>query len=266
MIVRETPTHFICVTQHDHAQLSGWLAAHWGNEDLLVLSGEPQHLRSLLLAAALHDLGWIPLDQSPHWNEKDRRPYSFMDEPLARKIPQYHAGVDFITAADPYAGLLCSMHYASFFPPKALETLGPEAVDYVELEQRRQGNIHLILSAAGRNEQISLAEHDLGLLKLWDHLSLYVALNEPGCAKEDEHPWYRDGFPPTALTPGSEPVRFTAQWLDEVRIALHPFPLRATLSYPLLHRQVAKRDIEIWGFGAAYQQARVLVQNIAFQP
>ncbi len=53
MVIRETPTHFICIAQHDHGLFSGWLAERWGNDNAaprLLAPGNP-----LLLAAQLHE-------------------------------------------------------------------------------------------------------------------------------------------------------------------------------------------------------------------
>ncbi|GEM_PF-251859 len=259
MIIRETATGFTCITQHDHAQLSGWLAAVWGNPDIpCPAAGGP-----LVLASALHDVGWIPIDQRPRWNERTSQPYSFRDEPLARKLPQYTAGVDLVARHDPYAALLCSMHYTSFMPSGG-NNLSPETAAYLQNEHARQTQLRKTLTQTGRKADVARAEHDLSLLKLWDHISLYVALNEPGASKTREHPWYRDGFPPTALQPGGDPVRFMARWLDKSRIALQPFPLRAKLPYALPYRQVPKAEIEQHGLERAFQNSPIQIQVIWF--
>ena len=240
MIIREREDEFICIAQNDHAQFSGWMAAAWGNARVPALDTRQA---GLALATAMHDVGWIPIDEDPLWNEEAQRPYSFMDEPLAHKIPQYEEGVSSVVEADPYAGLLCSLHYTSFFPPDAIDRLGPMADGYVARETLRQQNLIEALEAEGRSQALSRRDFDLRLLKLWDNLSLYVALNEPGTSKEDEISWYRDGFSPTALASGADPTRFIARWTDERNISLEPFPFRASLPYALPHRRVRKETI-----------------------
>ena len=263
MIIRENPAHFTCINQNDHAQFSGWMASLWGNEHT---PAPTESKAPLVLATALHDVGWITIDNDPHWNPDVGRPYSFMDEPLDRKLPQYVAGVDRVAKENPYSALLCSMHYVSFFPPSALERLEPQATAFVKSEEERQNRLKETLDHAGRVDELTRAEFDLGLLKLCDNLSLYVALNKPRCPKEKEHPWYRDGFPPTTLMPGAEPVRFQARWLDSQRVAITPYPFREPLPYTLPYRRVSKAEIETDNFNATYISTPISIQVITFVP
>ncbi|NIL97812.1 MAG: DUF3891 family protein, partial [Planctomycetales bacterium] len=90
---------------------------------------------------------------------------------------QYVAGIDQIGLTDPYAALLCSRHYASFFPSDRLAALGADAARFVAGERSRQEGLKDALAHSGRTAELQRADPDLALLKLWDHLSLYVALN-----------------------------------------------------------------------------------------
>ncbi|MBX6378307.1 MAG: DUF3891 family protein [Clostridia bacterium] len=261
MIVRQRPDGFTLVAQHDHAQLSGWFASMWGNDRVPAL---PAPRQALCLAAALHDVGWLDVDQAPPWNETERRPYSFVDLPSSLRFPAYRAGIDRVEAEDPYAALLCSLHYTSFFLPGSEAAAEPGADAFVAAEQERQARLVAALRRQGRSAEVDRAASDLALLKLWDNLSLYVALNEPGVSKEREHPWYRHGFPPVTLDATGTAVRFRARWLDERHIAVDPFPLRDELAYALPFRVVGCLDGADWD--SAYRSAPVLVQVIVFVP
>lgn len=278
MIVREQTDRYVLIHQHDHAKLSGTLATCWGNESI---PAPPPPNAGLMLATALHDVGWMPLDHHPRWNEAEGRPFSFVDEPLERKLPAYVAGVDRVSAEDAYAGLLCSRHYTSFFPPEAVRRLGDQAAQYVAGERARQKQLQRSLREVGRQPELARADFDLALLKLWDNLSLYVALNEPGTSKEREHPWYRDGFSLThqdwaafqgdqeeGRSSGGGAIRFQACWIDQGRVALRPFPLRKPVALCLRYQAVEKASIESLGFAAACSQAppEVLVVRIVPQP
>lgn len=268
MIVRERPNHFVLIEQHDHARLSGWLAVCWGNTEIPRLA-EP--VQGLTIAAGMHDLGWLEIDRNPGWNDEAGRPYSFRDEPLGRKLSAYRKGLDAVERLDPYAGLLCSLHYSSFFPengdPQPLGISRP----FVEAEQARQERLRETLRENGREQEVAREQLDLQLLKLWDELSLYVALNEPGVGKQKEHPWYREGFRPTwlstvAVADESAKVRFQARWLDERRVALVPFPLRASLPYILRYRLVARADIQRIGFAKSCTASDLKHQLVEFVP
>lgn len=263
MIIRETETEFICIHQHDHAQLSGWIAANWGNEQIPPLL-EPKF--PLILAASLHDVGWIPLDQKPVWNEEKKKPYSFMDEPLERKLSQYQKGVSRVEREDPYAALLCSLHYTSFFPYETRLKLGEPAITYVEKEQKRQKKLKAFLKKNGRLEELAKTQTDLSLLKLWDNISLYVALNQPSVPKENEHPWYKNGFSPIKLDKTKKQIKFNANWQNEREIRLSPFPFESSLPYSLPFRKLNKNKIKTQNFHTVYHGASVSVQVLIFVP
>src|SRR5690606_20772433 len=102
----------IMIEQHEHARLSAWLALLWGNQQVPAV---PAPREALHLAVALHDAGWLELDRRPSWNAAESRPYSFVDLPIAQKLPHYRRGIDLVAEQDAYAAYLCSRHYTSFF-------------------------------------------------------------------------------------------------------------------------------------------------------
>lgn len=265
MIVRSQEQMIVCIAQHDHAQLSGWIAACWGSKHVPSL---PEPKSALITATLMHDIGWIPLDEKPLWNEAANEPYSFVNLPAAIRVHHYQVGVDQVERVDDYAALLCSLHYTTFFPP-------PSAVEnqtvrkFLQNEQLRQQRLATRLEKAGRFEEVNRQAHDLALLKLWDSMSLYVALNEPGVSKSEEHPWYKDGLPPVTLeATGSTKVelRIQARWYDEERVVLDPFPFQDPLVYPLPVRKVSVEQIRQKGFETAYRMAATSIQMIRFIP
>nr|AYQ72090.1 DUF3891 family protein [Cohnella candidum] len=110
MIIREIQDSFVMVTQHDHALLSGEIAKHF--TDPYFVDGA--YRADVELAIREHDRGWIRLDDAPIWNDRDAKPFSFMDYPLLPKLTHYRLGIDEVQAQSEYAALLCSMHYCSF--------------------------------------------------------------------------------------------------------------------------------------------------------
>lgn len=259
MIVREQDKSYIFITQHDHAQLSGWFAAFWGNDVVPVL---PRPRAALQLAALMHDVGWVPLDQQPRWNESEGRPHSFATLPASIRVTYYRQGVDLVQRIDPYAALLCSLHYTSFFPSPSAVT-DAAVREFLEDEYRRQKMLALELQHLRRHTELARTQHDLALVKLWDSISLYVALNEPGISKEEEHPWYRNGFSPVVTGSGAS-LHLQARWLDRERILLDPFPLKEPSAYPLPIRVVSKEDVAKEGLVSAYNNAEVQIQVVRF--
>ncbi len=272
--MRAQAAHLSLITQNDHARLAGELAAHWGNDRI---PASPPPREALILATALHDAGWIPLDEQPLWNPATGQPFSFIDEPLVRKLPHYSAGLDLVEQQDAYAALLCSRHYASFFPPDRQQELGDTAVNFAAAEHDRQERLRNALRQAGRQIELDREAIDLGLLKLWDDLSLYVGLNEPGVAKAREHPWYRSGFRTIPLWPtgsgcathhAQQPpsIQLHARWLDLSRIALRPFPLQHALVCRLSYRRLTRSGLDAENFEQRLRQAPWEEQHVRFVP
>jgi len=96
---------FFLFAQHDHAQLSGQLAAQYGNR----LFAKPEPLESTIRAVGLHDCGWPLHDDRPTLN-KDRLPLDVFETPLDIAMPVWQAGVERVADEDPYAQLLVSLH------------------------------------------------------------------------------------------------------------------------------------------------------------
>lgn len=221
LIIREHNNLYILIHQHDHGLLAGDIAANWGQGNFISPS------RNLVLTASLHDLSWVETDTTLQWNNEANRPYDFTSLPLEEKFPMYKKGLDQTERLNPYSALLTSMHYCSFF--KAHQN---EQVDrFLRQEEKRQTR----LKKTFFYEPIDL---DLRHLQLWDNLSLYVCLNEPGVSKEQEHPWFKNGI--NAVTQTGETVSMHAHWLNERTITLDPFPFRQSFSTTLPYYKAKK--------------------------
>ncbi|MBX6763888.1 MAG: DUF3891 family protein [Rubrobacteraceae bacterium] len=207
MIVREKDGGYLLIGQHEHALASGRFARHWG--------WKPRPSSSTVYAIANHDVGWREIDRRVLWNEEEGRPYSFVDYPIEPKLEGYRQGIGLVEDEDPYAGLLCSMHYASFFRHPKTE---PEA-RFLEEELSRQERLRRVLP----EEALETVEHDFRLLQLCDDLSLFICLNDAG---RNDHPWYRGGF--SFRGRRLEPI-----WEGEgIRISPNPFTEDFEISIP----------------------------------
>jgi len=214
VIVREKPDSYVLIKQHDHALAAGELAKHWARR--------PRPLESTLYAIAQHDVAWQGPDSSVRWNEETGRPYSFADYPAELKVRAYSEGLDWLEERDPYAACLCSMHY---------ETLvrrfgGSEAEEgFAETEARRQARLRAGISA----EELSNLEHNLGLLRLCDSLSLFVCLNEPG--EDEDPPPYPGGFELFG-------ERYRPIWEDRRTLRLDPNPFSEPFDFAIPYQTV----------------------------
>ncbi len=220
MIVRKLEDSYLLIRQHDHGQISGEFARHWG--------GETAPQRSTLFAITNHDVGWQELDNEVRFDPDTGEPYSFTNYPLGPKLRAYKRGLDQLEVQEPYASYLCSRHYGSFVQ-NARE---PAAVDFGQKEAGRRERLEKRLP----EEWLANAEYNFRLLQLCDDLSLFVCLNEPG---KNELSWYRDGF--EFMGRKLQPV-----WRDERTLALSPDPFSDSFEFTIPYETVGPdgRDAE----------------------
>ena len=228
MIVRDRPDTFLLFKQHEHAQIAGEFARRWREG--------PRPFESTVYAVANHDLAWREPDQELLWNEEKDRPYTFVDYPLDLKLPAQKRGIDTVEDHDPYAGCLCSMHYARFL----LDSERPEEVEFREGEIGRQGRLEERMSEI----ELENLERNFRFLRLCDGLSLFLCLNEPG-GEESPSP-YPGGFE-------FEGTHFGPVWEDEqtLRLDPNPFPEAFGIEIPYLtmsrdRRLLGSDLLELW--------------------
>ena len=73
------------VTQPDHGQIAGYLAAHWGNDEFNApgyyhKSDDHNRLKDeVILAVSEHDNGWWEWEATPELNENDGLPLNLTE-------------------------------------------------------------------------------------------------------------------------------------------------------------------------------------------
>ncbi|TWI53590.1 DUF3891 family protein [Halalkalibacter nanhaiisediminis] len=250
MIIRERKNEFIMIKQYDHACLAGKIAAQV-NENIFKST---DHLDEVIKAASEHDRGWVGLDETPIWNDEENIPYSFQDYPLELKLAFYKKGIDEIETVSPYAALLCSFHFSSFFP----NPNDTSSIQFVNEESKRQKRIKRQVKV-----EPDLLQKHFRWLQFCDDLSLYVCLNEPGVTKENEHPWFIDGFRNTEIFGISEkPI--VAEWLSDQKINVQCFPFEKEFTARLTYKAISKNDIDENGVDKGFDKSPWLEQEITF--
>lgn len=250
MIIHEREKDFIMVAQHDHALVSRDAAQCWRDDYFFGIEKKD----SVVLAVREHDRCWIEPDKEPLWNEDTQQPYSFMDYPGNPKLAFYKEGIDEVVQMDPYAGLLCSLHYSSFLED-ATSTIGK---NFWSAEKQRQQNV---LNELGTANDKVLSFH-LNLLKFCDNLSLYICLNEPGTPKEQEHYFYKKGFPQKFSFTNDQTIH--AEWLDQETVSLSHSPFLKKLTVTLPYKAVKKELIKEMGLASAYRNCQILYREVTF--
>jgi hypothetical protein len=251
MIVVEQKQHFMMVKQHDHAKVSGEMALHWKEEYFFDLEKQEE----LVLAITEHDRGWMELDENPLWNEKEHRPYSFIDYPIGQKLACYKKGIDETENMSLYASLLCSQHYSSFL----LDASDSESKVFLIHERNRQEKLFKDLKLERSKEKV---EFDLNVLKFCDNLSLYICLHEPGVEKENKFSFFRRGIPQRFDFANYHPIQ--ANWVGLKTVGLSTSPFMDGLEVSLPYKTVAKDMINEVGLQMAYEKAPISIRHVHF--
>jgi hypothetical protein len=236
MIRRTVGNHSLLFTQDAHARLAGDLARHVGNAAFTALS-EPA-----VLATTLHDAGWPLHDDAPTLNP-DHLPLDVFEvsHPIGLKV--WAASADRAQAADPYAGLLVSLHALSLSVYATTRTTQPhekfdtassierfEVNKFQHKEIERQENLRRALGMRvdlpltcglaqpnldPREDQLHF---DFRLLQAMDQLSLAICCTHP--------PMPQSG--PVHPHPGSPTTHFAfRRAANDTDVTVHPWPFNA---------------------------------------
>lgn len=239
MIVRKHDDAFIMIEQDNHAHVSGEIMKHWKDH---LFKGNT-FKSSVNVAIYKHDIGWAPFDKQPFWNDTDQAPYTFVTFPALPKIVLYTHGINKTEQHDRYAGLLCSEHYKRFLVNNTSEA----AQNFIKQEEARQQRI----IEATPDYQKELFDFHYGLVQLGDNISLYICLNEPGAAKEEEHHFFKNGIPLAKAL--DLPEKMHLSWEDESAISIDPFPFSKPITFQLKQKEIAKKDISRHGLLDVYK-------------
>lgn len=262
MIVRAEHGQLWLTEQVVHARLSAELVDGWGGFCTPVAP-----LESVRLAAALHDAGWAEVDARPEVNPETGRPYSFLDIPQDVHVAAHTRTVRRARRADPYAGLLTSLHSAGLYrnrygylPHIAARPVAPEWREAVDRFLAEQDAVQAELTAALRPDPAVLWTH-YRWFQLWDMLSLFCCMLSP----ESTPHRFLCAVP---TEPGGEDVALYLRGTDARTFEVDPWPFapeRIVLRWParvLPDRPYRSQD----EFHEAYAQATPVQQEIVLQP
>ncbi len=250
MIRHRRDGDFLLITQDDHARLSGQLAEHFGNDRFAT----PLPHKQVIAAIAMHDSGWPLHDQSPTLNSAGL-PLHVFESPIPISTRVWSESVRGAAKADPYTGLLVSLHVLALSAMvqrhdatpaeqdanrQGLFLLNQFQQDQIELQDqlRRQLDLRTDIplrlglakpDAAPGDEREDMLAFNYKLLKLMDRLSLELCCSEP-------LPWKIDPFPPR---PAAGPIDMRVIRLGDGQVTAEPWPFQADrLEFQIPFRRV----------------------------
>ncbi|HKK08162.1 MAG TPA: DUF3891 family protein [Gemmatimonadota bacterium] len=227
MLVQRRASGLRLFRQHDHALAAAALAHEWdgGGGEALPLA--------VVLAVALHDVAWIPLDTEPRLDPSRGGPHDFMSHPAAEKLEAYARGLDTVETLLPAAALLGSLHYGSFVTAGADGGGGEAGRGFLEGERTRRARIRA--GGSGGPDLGGLdVDEGLELLRFFDRMSLLLCLSAPGAAPGSLPAWLEPAG--RLRAPAGRVLR--TEWRGDGRLALAPFPFRRPLSLAIPYRDL----------------------------
>ncbi|MCA9263704.1 MAG: DUF3891 family protein [Planctomycetales bacterium] len=235
------------VSQPDHAAVSGYLAAHWGNKRFSPLgcfSPVVDAARSLraecVFGIAQHDNGWWEWEADPELCPSDHLPLDLFDDRMSRQggFRRWLAGIERNQDRHPYASLLISWHAYWLYEPSLrpdsdraflhplfwkdnTPTIAREEVPATERFLEQLASVQLELAGRVQSDsrhtswvEPALLHPHVRLLQILDGISLAIcsalvpSCDGPTCGHgEDRYPLFD--------VPSSS-------WEDRVRIDVHP--------------------------------------------
>ncbi|MBY0505513.1 MAG: DUF3891 family protein [Bryobacteraceae bacterium] len=192
MLRLETATGWWLVTHPDHAHLAGDFAAAWGNDRFRA----PEPRARVLHGIRTHDDGWAARDARPSVT-REGKPAAFSVELVGKysafeeiDLVDYLAvrdrAVRLIAEADPYAGLLISLHTENLLTQRAdRSTIAPQQLplldEFLAAQARYQQTLR---ERIGADESLTEEERDprriqehFRLLQACDNLSLLACVD-----------------------------------------------------------------------------------------
>jgi hypothetical protein len=157
MLKRRVGDELWLISQPEHAAVSGYLAAHWGNDDFaspgyFAPAPDPERLRAeTVLAIAEHDNGWWEWEADPELHTDDGLPLGLLDLSQRQGMERWHLGVPRFVEKHPYISLLISFHAywlhaprcephadAAFFHPFFGDPAGAPPLEGEDLERAKR--------------------------------------------------------------------------------------------------------------------------------
>ena len=218
MIVRKEPDgSLILIAQTNHAELSGFFAANWGNE----MFARPRPHQSVVLAAIYHDAGWYKYEAQPVYDVATGSTPNFVQVPPDPiQLEAYQWAIDWVSGIDPYAGLLVNRHRTGLWaeryhtvsnpPPPPRRPLSDLIKNFMTHNEARQEHA---LQSLDR-DAFAINYH---MLQVWDLLSLYLCGGKREAQTFEPVPTGYDG-------PAARGTRLSVTPIDETRLSIDPYP------------------------------------------
>jgi hypothetical protein len=191
MLHRLSQEGLICITQPNHAWVSGQLARAWGNEHF----GQVVPAQEVYLGAEQHDIGWLNWEEAPTLNSKTGYPHRFSELPTQLHVDIWSSTQQRAKPLGRYAALLISLHGTRLYERFTGWKHSPESAQIVQAFLDREYSFQEQLTESLKNDPYyaphmtpEVIKRNRRLVATWDALSLIVCQNWLGDQQVEQVP------------------------------------------------------------------------------
>lgn len=234
MVMPYDDKRLMLILQVDHSKVTGWFAAHWGNDDF----ARPSPYAAMVLAAQEHDTGWWDWEIKPHLNAEGLPPdYIGSIKHLGGKVwlDFYRHGIERLAEQDLYAGYIVSLHSdglltqgRGLLPYMPDYKVYPEVQEFLaEQETYRTGLMQQLKASAEYRDHVSDEQiwTNFKLMEIYDQMGQFVCNRYPFNSMQRKNgPSNNMSNVPAPTKPGNPDTILTFNIKDERRAVVAPYP------------------------------------------
>jgi hypothetical protein len=233
MVSRYDEERLLIVLHTEHSRVSGYLAAHWGNE----VFARPRPYLPLVIAVQEHDNGWWHWELAPKLDASGHPPdYIGSSKALGQDwFHIYTEGVARVARRDPYAGLMAVMHGLGIvnggygllpYRPNTSHDSDMEA--FVRDREALRQELLAQVRASDTYRDDATDERiwtNYRWMQVVEQLGQFVCNRYPlNSAERRNGPGPNLGDVPAPVSPGREDTTVAVEVLDGARAVVRPYP------------------------------------------
>jgi len=234
MVCPYDENRLLLILQVDHSRVTGWFAAHWGNDTF----ARPSPYAAMVLAAQEHDTGWWDWEIKPQVNSEGLpSDYIGSIKHLGGKVwlDFYRHGIYRLAEQDPYAGYIVSLHSdglltqgRGLLPYMPDYAVYPEVKEFLTEQENYRAELMEQLKSSNQycdfisNEQLWT---NFKLMEVYDQMGQFVCNRYPfNSAHRKNGPSNTLSNVPVPTQPSRDDAVLTFTIKDEIRATVTPYP------------------------------------------
>jgi hypothetical protein len=234
MVCPYDENRLLLILQVDHSKVTGWFAAHWGNENF----ARPSPYAAMVLAAQEHDTGWWDWEIKPQLNNEGLpSDYIGSIKHLGGKVwlDFYRHGIQRLAQQDPFAGYIVSLHADALLtqgrgllPYMPDYGIYPEVAEFLSEQESYRAELMKQLKVSAQYSDFVSDEQlwtNFKLMEVYDQMGQFVCNRYPlNSTARKNGPSHTMSDVPAPTQPGSADTILNFTIKDESRATVEPYP------------------------------------------